>query len=179
MKKFFSVLLVALMLSLTINTSALAAEEPLNEESEKEEYDFRNYSFPEDAVVLYQGEDGVVYQSIQETKKQEKNMLRGTMKYNGVWIKAGDYTIGSFSIENPHTIALTTKGTFKVESKNSQARAKFLLTDGIYTYANESVKASDGDVHFEFRSNVKNLIVTYYVEKTSNSSGMRLNCWLW
>lgn len=177
MKRFFAIALATLSLCATTVTPAFAAETTdvvSQNNTATETVDYTNYDFPDDAIVLYQGEDGVVYQS-----NSEKASVARAMKYNGVWIGAGKYSTGNFHVENPHTIVNKTSGTFKVESDYAQATAQFVLHDGIFTLANKTIKASDGDVHFEFQSHTKDLVVSYFVNKASKSAGMRLNCWLW
>ena len=88
MMKRFMATLVALIMSFVAVTPAFA--------SETGEIDYLNYQFPDDAVVIYQSEDGVVYQS-----KGSPASVTGTssMQYNGVWLNAGNNSMGSFSIK--------------------------------------------------------------------------------
>lgn len=146
--------------------------------AEAEQVNYMNYDFPDDAVVLYQGEDGVIYQS-KEKSTANKNLSLYSTNYASVWIDAGKFETGSFGIENPHTIINKTNGTFKIESNYSGATAQMILHDGIFTLANKTLSAADGDVHFEFNSHTRDLIITYYVNKVSKTDGMRLMCWLW
>lgn len=174
MKRFY-VLFVALFLCI-FPTMAFATE-PI-EEVNSDYVDYMNYDFPEDAVVLYQGEDGVIYQSKEQS---DTTALASTysMVYESTWINAGKYQTGNFSIQNPHTIINKTQGTFKIESEYSGATAQMVLHSGISLLANKTLKASDGEVHFEFQSHAKDLVITYYVQKISSNHGMRLMCWLW
>lgn len=87
--------------------------------------------------------------------------------------------ICKISIENPHTLVLSTNGTFKIESEYDNARAQMILHDGIFLYANETFRACDGDIHIEFTSHTKDLVISYFVHDYSNTEGMRLMCWLW
>ena len=185
MKRFLTLAITTLFIITAPTISALAVETTAYDTTTVGEYknnvvDYSNYNFPNDAVILYQSEDGVIYQSNEKTSEENVELQSArSMTYNGVWINAGHAATGSFTIQNPHTIINKTNGTFKVESEYSNATAQFILHDGIKELANETVKASDGDVHFEFKSNIQNLSVTYFVTRTSPSKGMRLNCWLW
>lgn len=156
--------------------TVFAAENPIS--SVAAEVDYMNYDFPEDAVILYQGEDGVIYQSNEQTADDE-GIVPYSTEYANVWINAGEYKASYFTIKNPHTIINTTQGTFKIESDYANATAQMVLTDGITTLANKTLKASDGDVRFSFKSNTTNLVVNYFVNKVSSQYGMRLMCWLW
>ena len=132
-KKILSLAMV-LCLSLATTTIAFAAET----NSVAEQVDYLNYDFPDDAVVLYQSEDGVVYQSNEVTP--------WTTYHNSKTITGGRYEQSSFSITNPHTIINTTNGTFRVESDYSGAAADMLLSDGANILTNQvAVKPSNGD----------------------------------
>lgn len=173
MKKIIAIAM-ALSMLLVMIPGASAAEASF--ETSTTEVNYMEYDFPDDAVVLYQGEDGVIYQS-----KEESNNIGSTraMVYESVWIDAGKHGSGTFSIENPHTLVLSTNGTFKIESEYDNARAQMILHDGIFTYANETFRACDGDIHIEFTSHTKDLVISYLVYDISNTEGMRLMCWLW
>ena len=69
MKRFFAIALATLSLCATTVTPAFAAETTdvvSQNNTATETVDYTNYDFPDDAIVLYQGEDGVVYQSNSE-----------------------------------------------------------------------------------------------------------------
>lgn len=169
MMKRFMATLVALIMSFVAVTPAFA--------SETGEIDYLNYQFPDDAVVIYQSEDGVVYQS-----KESPASVTGTssMEYNGVWLNAGNNSMGSFSITNPHpSLFTTTQGTFKIESNYSSASAEMVLYASTSALTDKTLSASDGDVHFSFKSLHSGLTVRYYPHSVSNTYGMRLMCWLW
>lgn len=177
MKRFISLLMATLMIAI-IPTTAWAAE-PVEAPSnfEEAEIDYMHYAFPSDAVILYQGEDGVIYQSNME-KQDAEGSTRST-EYNNVWIDKGKHTYGTFSVKNPHTLILTTQGTLKVECDDSNASADFIAYAGLDIAYNGTIKASQGDVRFSFRSNADYLTIQYYTNTISNKYGMRLNCWLW
>lgn len=167
-KRIFA-LLFAVLMTCIATTPAFAAE--------TKEIDYMNYDFPEDAIVLYQGEDGVVYQSKMESAEEEGT--RST-QYNYAWLNAGDHSPGSFGITNPHpSLITTTYGTFKIESNYSYAQARMTLMSNSSVLADKTVRVSDGDVHFSFKSLKTNLTVSYSILAYSNTHGMRLMCWLW
>lgn len=159
MKRLFSILMT-LCIIVTSSSYAKASE-----------IDYMNYPLPDDALVLYQNEDGIIYQSDEITPR--------SMNYNGVSIDKDKMKTGSFSIDNPHTIINSTSGTFKIESGDSNVSAEMILYGGASLLADKTIKPADGDVHFSFKSNVKKLTVQYSVVKKSRTHGMRLNCWLW
>jgi hypothetical protein len=167
MKRFFT-LFMAVCVCLATSTVAFAAE------SEKVDIDYLNYDFPDDAIVIYQGEDGVVYQ----TNEESTNSAR-SMQYESVWVDAGKTDTGNFSITNPHPFGGTCEGTFKIESEYSSASGQMILHNGLNSLANKTLSASDGDVRFSFNSVGSNLVITYYTRTISKSHGMRFMCWLW
>ena len=92
---------------------------------------------------------------------------------------SGRYEQSSFSITNPHTIINTTNGTFRVESDYSGAAADMLLSDGANILTNQvAVKPSNGDVHFSFKSHVKDLVVIYTIQGKKSGYPITLHCWL-
>ena len=166
MKRIFA-FLVALTLCFSFSSNVFAAD------ANAESIDYMNYNFPEDAKILYQGEDGVIYQS------KEENYASKSMQYNYVWINAGTSKTGNFSMTNPHPLGGTTNGTFKIESDYSNASGQMVLHNGIFLLADETLSVSDGDVHFSFSTVGSNLVVTYYTGNISSTYGMRMMCWLW
>lgn len=168
MKKIFALVMVVICFCMTMPASAFAAE------VENDSIDYYNYDFPEDAVILYQGEDGVVYQSNEETSYSARSM-----QYESVWVDAGKSKTGSFNITNPHPYGGNCEGTFKIESEYSSASGQMVLHNGVTLLANETLSASDGDVRFSFKTVGSELVITYYTGKISNTYGMRFMCWLW
>ncbi len=180
MKRFLAIIATLIFGFSTVATTSTAFADEATFDSKSEtntkSVDYTHYKFPDDATILYQSEDGVVYQSKEETTSEEPSTY--ATYQNSVTIPAGKIITGNFSITNPHTIIFTTKGVFRVESSYSSASAQMILSDGINVLANKNVSASAGDVHFEFNSHVKDLVVIYYVQKTSSTAGMTLRCTL-
>lgn len=175
MKRFLA-LCITLTMCLMVTVSVSAAEVK-NLENESEKINYLNYDFPDNAIVLYQSENGVVYQSKEELTP--KIVSTKSTEYNYAWVDAGISKTGSFSITNPHYLGGTTNGTFKIESNYSGASGQMVLHNGVTLLANKTLSASDGDVHFSFNTIGSNLVITYYTGKISNSYGMRFMCWLW
>lgn len=173
MKRLFSIVL-SLVFTFSFTSTSFAAE--TNSYAIPTDTDnYMSYNLPNDAVVLYQSEDGIIYQSSVEDYQPSTQ----SMNYNGVWIDKDKMKLGSFSIVNPHTIVNKTNGTFKIESNDPNVSAEMILYGSGTLLADKIIKPADGDVHFSFKSNVKNLTVQYSVVKKSRTAGMRLNCWLW
>ena len=164
----FIAIISAFVLSFIISVPVFAAK--------NSKVDYMNYDFPEDAKVLYQGEDGVIYQSKEGSKFQKG---AASVEYNYAWLNPGVNTMGSFNITNPHPLGGTTNGTFKIESDYSGASAEMILSSALFAYADITLSASDGDVHFSFNHVGSSLTVRYYPHSYSNTYGMRLMCWLW
>lgn len=173
MKRIFA-LLMALCLCCVTTVTAFAAE-PVD----ADKVDYLNYEFPEDAVVLYQGEDGVMYMS--EQKSAELATLASDTTYGYVYFDPGHWNISKdFSIENPHSMPFTTTyGTFKIESDYSNAKVEMNISNNQTTYATYDVSIQNNDIHFEFQSITQNLTVRCYPKSTSNVYGIRAMCWLY
>lgn len=175
MKRFFSFVLVLFMIMAITPVGAVVAEGSNGYTAE--EIDYMNYEFPKDAVILYQGEDGVVYQSKEQTARaSDGNMVTK-------WIDAGGSTTGQMSIKNPHTLVNTTNGYFMVNSEYGPTTVRFLLTDGVNAIVVRDVEAEsaaiNGATFFSFKSHTSNLVVQYFVLKSSRNYGMLLACKLW
>lgn len=173
MKRLLAIIM-ALCLCLLTPLTAFATE--LVAEQETENIDFLNYDFPDDAVVLHQGEDGVIYQS--REKSAELASTRA-MTYNQVWIDAGKYDFGSFSVENPHTLLIKTKGTLRIESNNTNAQVHITVSGNATLIFDDTLCVTDGDVFFESSNNAASYVVHYNVFSTNNTNGIRVNCWLY
>ncbi|MCI9038761.1 MAG: hypothetical protein HFJ29_02600 [Clostridia bacterium] len=174
MKRFISFVLTLCMV-MCITPISIAMEVP--NDSVAKEIDYMNYDFPEDAVILYQSEDGVVYQSKEQTSKASDGNLVSR------WIEAGGSKTGVMSIKNPHTLVNTTNGYFVATSEYGQSTVKFILTDGANAIVVKEVNAYDvavnGGVLFSFKSHVSNLAVQYFVIKSSSLYGIMVGCKLW
>lgn len=141
--------------------------------------------YPDDAIVLYQAEDIVVYQSKQKTVELqaadggESEVSPMAMYYNGVWIDAGKWASGSFNVKNPHTLLLTTNGTLKLESDNPNAEVNIIVSGNASPISNVTIRPADGEVFFSSSNNAQEYVVWYNVWSTNNTAGMRVNCWLY
>lgn len=166
MKKIFAFVMACCMAICMVNTVAFATSE--------EKFDYTNYIFPEDAVILYQSENGVVYQS-KESKSSAKSLT-----YESKWIDAGKSELGTFSITNPHPNIFTrTNGTLKVESTYKDACVDIKLYANGKLLFSKYVYQTDGEVHAEFNSISETITIQYGTVKVSNTGGIRVMCWLW
>lgn len=169
MKKVFA-FVMSLCMAFMMVTVAFAAEQP----SKKDDFEL-----PSDAVVLYQSDDMVVYQSKSiETTEVAVNAARTTYQ-NHVTIPAGKATTGTFTVKNPHTIMLTTHGKVWIDSQYSKASANLVVHDGLNAIANVVIKASDGPATFQTKSHSSDIGVTYYVYDHSSKYDMSIYCELW
>lgn len=131
------------------------------------------FNLPEDAVILYQDEDAVMYQSKSESESKEK-LARAPMDYESMWVNKTQP--GSFSIYNNRSGNMGV--TWKVESSSNSSHARiwmeapghlpFLQTKDIYP--------SDGDVYF--RTNGIRGTYTIHFDAFTNV-GMRIMCWMY
>ena len=151
----------------------------------EQEVDFMNYEFPEDAIILYQGVDGVIYQSKEKSAEiSSADMLSDIsareMTYESTWIDKNQYKHGSFTIKPPHPwIWSTTNGTLKIQSEDPDVSVEIILTGGITDYFHKIIRPADGDVHVEFSSPAGEMAIVYSVLKASRNHGLRIMCWLW
>ena len=91
--------LLFILLTFSFTSTSFAAE--INSYAIPTDTDtYMSYNLPNDAVVLYQSDDGIIYQSSVEDYQPSTQ----SMNYNGVWIDKDKMKLGSFSIVNPHTI---------------------------------------------------------------------------
>lgn len=173
MKKFITfALALCLAFSATLVVFATTPTE--------EEIDFMNYDFPEDSIILYQGEDGVIYQSKEMSNVNLSYVNPLEMTYESVWIDKNKYTNGVFDVKNPHPwIWSTTNGTIKVQSEDPNVAVKLVVSAGVSIVFNKTIKPADGDVHIEFSNIANSISINYFVDKASREHGMRIMCWLW
>lgn len=187
MKRFMAFLFAICISVMTVPASVADATSFGGENCvENGEIDYMSFNFPDDAVVLYQGEDGVIYQSASETAEraslEEASTLSDSPYYNAIWLDKGDNSMGTFSIKNLYTLVNTTNGVFKIESDYSDAEVGMLLRNSAGTEALvglTTVRVKDGDISFSFKSHSSNLTVHYYPYKTSWVYAIRVLCRLW
>ena len=169
MKKVFA-LIMSLCMAFMMVTVAFAAEQPTKKDDN---------GLPSDAVVLYQSDDMVVYQSKSiETSEVAVNAARTTYQSH-VTIPAGKATTCTFTVKNPHTIILTTNGKVWIDSQYSKASENLVVHDGLNVIKNVVIKASDGAVGFQTKSHSSDIGVTYYVYDHSSKYDMSIYCEVW
>lgn len=92
MKRFFTLCITLCLCLIAISTASAS-------EVASKETDYLNYDFPKDAIILYQDEDGVIYQS-----KEESDITPRSTEYNSAWVNAGVAKTDNFNITNPHSL---------------------------------------------------------------------------
>ena len=173
MKKLIAFVL-ALCLTFSATLVAFAATPT------KDETDFMNYDFPKDAIILYQGQDGVIYQSKEKNSITADSVTPREMTYESVWIDKNKYAQGVFYIENPHPwIWSTTNGTLKLQSEDPSVAVDLVVSAGVTMVFKNTIRPADGDVHIEFSNIANKITINYFVNTVSRNHGMRIMCWLW
>ncbi len=170
MKRFLALILALCMCLLP--TTAFAMESV-----EEESIDYMNYNFPEDAIVLYQGEDGVVYKTTSKSQNIDLASARA-MEYGSVWIDANQAKTGTFYVKNPHTLINNTWCTLKVQCEDSVASVQIIMYGGTIPLFNAPIKAGE-EVNFSFKNSSSSIAVNYATIKKSPHYGTRVMCWLW
>ena len=169
--RIFSLVMTLCMCFGMMSTSTFAAE-PIETKSEN----YLNYEFPEGSVVLYQGVDGVIYET-ESANTVEKNSTR-SVEYNQVWLNAGKWASSSFPVTNPHPFNGNGFGRLRLESQDSTVRMQVTVSNGSNTLLGTTTIRVGTDVTFDFNTFGNEIIVHYSTSNVSNQYGMRLNCWL-
>lgn len=165
-------LVMALCLCLGVmSMSAFAAES-----TDVEPVDYLNYEFPEGAVVLYQGVDGVIYET--ESANSVEEASTRAVEYNQVWLDAGEWANSSFNVTNPHPLNGDGFGRLRLESQDSSVRMQVTVSNGMNTLLGTTTIRVGTDVTFDFNTFGSEIVVHYSTSNVSNQHGMRLNCWL-
>lgn len=173
-RKIFTLMMALCLCFATMSMETLAAE--IENANGTENVDYLNYTFPEGAEILYQGEDGVIYTI---DSNMVSNASARDVKYNQVWLNAGKRTGGTFKVENPHRLGGQGEGRLRLESEDDSVTMDVVVSNGgTSAYLGKTTVKVGTDVVFEFNSISANLVVNYYPNKVSISHGMRLNCWL-
>lgn len=174
-KRFVALLMAVAMCLGMMSMSAFAAEVPETVNENSSETENLTADLPEDAIIWYQGEDGVVYQS-KEQKNWDASVAAANsdeLKYNSVWLTRN--TTSNFSVDMPAKLR-TIYGTLRVESSSNESYAYVSI---IWTVGSISgyARPSDGDLYFKFYNAVDNVCVVDY--NAMVSAGTRINCWLY
>lgn len=169
-KRFFTFILAVIMCMSMCAITAFAAEQPTNNTEMAEILS----NLPEDANILYQDEEIVVYESNEPVVADNP-----TMDYACQWVPAGEYN-GSYTITK--TFAGTAHITFKARSDASATSVQMslfrnsALTDGVTT---ATVTANDQDVHVVATVDaMKDYYVSYQL-RTTNPKGVFLMTWFY
>jgi|GEM_PF-3631158 len=131
-----------------------------------------------DEIVLYEDENILVTQgtSSSELVSPRNIMMSRAMAYGNVWCSRS--TTGSFNVYN--TVKGSTGVTWKVESsdKNAYAQMYMMAPNGLVVLATRTVRPSNGDVRFTLKNGSIGNYRVHYIAST-NSSGMRVMCWMY
>ncbi len=162
MKKFTLSLLTVLSLVVSLVTPTMA--------SEKENSAF---DLPEDAVILYQDENAVMYQSKTEAADTERSM-RTPVDYESEWVDRN--ASGDFPIYNSRSGEMGV--TWKVESSSNASHARIWMTlpGGLPFLSTRYIYPSNGDVYFRTNGVVGQYTVHYFAY---TDVGMRIMCWMY
>lgn len=171
MKKQITSLLLALVLCLCSVTTAFAADFTTASE---------DVTIPEDAKILFQDENVVLYQSKTETaenrlENETYSTLRTDDNYGYAWVNPGDG--GSYFTVN-NTITGRMGVTWKVESDSSSDHAQIWMetSGGLTVLTTRDVYPGDGDVRLVIQNGIKTKYKVRYIP-VRNTSGMRIMCW--
>lgn len=169
-KRFFTFILAVIMCMSMCAVTAFAAEQSTNNTEMAEILN----NLPEDANILYQDKEIVVYESNEPVVADNP-----TMDYACEWVPAGE-TMGDYPITK--TFAGTAHITFKARSDASATTVQMTLfrnsnlTDGVTT---ATVRANDQDVHVTGTVDaMKNYYVSYQLI-TTNPEGVFLMTWFY
>lgn len=175
-KRFVALLMAVAMCLGMMSMSALAAEvtETANESSS--EMDALIQSLPKDAVILYQDENAIMYQSKEESSSESGIMPLTDDNYGYAWIDKGSPT-GSFNVYNTHQIG-SLGVTWKVETSSKTDYATLWMENpsGLTILKAQNVSADDGDVRFVVLAGTRGYYKVNYIP-TNVTTGMRIMCW--
>lgn len=136
---------------------------------------------PEDAVVIYQGEEGVVYQS-KSLDNYFENMSpieRNAMQSNSVTLTKG-LAMGTMAVQNPHRFIKRTYGSIELKSTSNFARTSLVISGNTGQLAgNTDFYANKENFYFDFRTSAKYIYVRYFYTCRDSSAKSTLTCWLW
>lgn len=166
-KKFMALLLVFALCVTCLPTMAFASEVASDSNASLES------QLPDDAVILYQDEEIIMYQSNEESASTRE--VSGEDNYGYAWTtsKMGG---SSFPLRNTHKgdIGLT----LKIEGSDPDDRARIYLKkpNGTYALTSTLIRASAGDVRFILEDAVVGTYTVHYVVE-QNTNGMRIMAW--
>ena len=172
MKKFRHLLafLLTLCLCVTMTTTAFAAESKMA--TNDQPFNYLNYEFPEDAQILYQSEDAVIY-----TTNTDSQMTRA-VEHNQVWVDAGRVKTGSFTVTNPHPWGGTGECRLRLESNASNVSMNISVYAGLTVFLASQHIDTSKDIVFAYNVLKSDFVIDYATDDISSQHGMRLNCWL-
>lgn len=179
-KRFLALLMAVAMCMGMMSMSAFAAEE-----SKENVGNNKEMTLPEDAVILYE-EDGVVFYQSEQQRAGEfipYSTRSGDVTYNSVLLTQNDS--GSFKVTNPNPGGAI-YGTVRAECDNTSANSQIIVSCGNhirggYVYA-APAHNDENDAYFYIPDTAKantEVLVRYFAVGGSSSKPMRINCWVY
>lgn len=170
--KHFVTLGLACILCLSFSITAFA-NEAQNIENDK-------FNLPDDAIVLYEEDDIVLYQSQSESaaRKEASTLAEESgVDYESVWLDRS--STSSFKIYCSHSGKVGV--TIGIESSSDESWAQITIKrpDGRYLFPKSGgqIRPSDGEVLMRMADGT---IGTYTVNyQASTNVGMRIMCWMY
>ena len=137
-----------------------------------------SFQLPSDAVILYQDDNIIVYQTHKETINSPSNSTISPMSednYGYAWVDKGGLP-GSFKVHNTYSGRVGV--TWKVEASSRSDYARIYMTNpfGLIVLSSRDVHPSDGDVRFVLVNGMVGNYTVYYIP-AQNTNGMRIMCW--
>lgn len=166
-KNLVALLLVFALCVTCLPTVALASEVASNTNASLEP------QLPDDAVILYQDEGIIMYQSNEESASTRE--VSGEDNYGYAWTTSKMGT-SSFPLRNTHT---GDSGlTLKIEGSDPNDRARIMLQrpNGTYAINSAIIRAGAGDVRFTLYDAVVGTYTVWYTVE-QNVNGMRIMAW--
>lgn len=129
------------------------------------------FTLPEDAVVLYQDENAILYQTNTETPTP-----RTPVDYESKWVDSTVYG-DSFTIYNHRSGNAGV--TWGVESSSESSYAQIWMTSpsGVVVLATRTVRPSSGEVVFRLTNSARGRYTVHFNAYTR--VGIRVMCWMY
>lgn len=171
--KHFVTLGLACILCLSFSITAFASEVQNTDNNNK-------FNLPDDAVVIYEEDDIVLYQSKSESdirKEVATLTARSGVDYESVWLNRA--STGSYKIYCSHSRKVGVTIGIESSSNDSWAQITIKRPDGRYLFPKNGgkIRPSDGEVLMRMADGT---IGTYTINyQASTQVGMRIMCWMY
>ena len=133
--------------------------------------DDSDLSLPEDAIILYQDENAILYQT-----KMNISSARTAVDYESKWVNSTVYG-DSFTIYNHRSGNAGV--TWGVESSSASSYAQIWMTNplGLVVLNTRTVRPSDGEVVFRLTNSSNGRYTVHFNAYTT--VGIRVMCWMY